>query len=124
MSKTDEADVIYAAAAELFGVIATPMRLKIIAALCQGERNVSELLEHIDCTQPNMSQHLAALYRAGVVSRRKDGASVYYAIKNEQVVTICRAVCTQVAIDRDEDGATLIPPRRSVRSARKTVKAA
>lgn len=56
-------------AAELFGLLSTPVRLKIISAACQGERNVSELLSEIATTQPNMSQHLATLHRAGILSR-------------------------------------------------------
>ena len=46
------------------------MRLKIIASLCNGEKNVSELLAEIDTTQPNMSQHLNTLYQAGVLGKR------------------------------------------------------
>ena len=44
----DESEQIFASAAELFGVLATPIRLRIISALCQGEKNVSQLLEEID----------------------------------------------------------------------------
>ncbi len=39
------------------------MRLKIISCLCNGEKNVSQLLTEVDTTQPNMSQHLNTLYR-------------------------------------------------------------
>ena len=68
MKKTpapDDADRVYEVAAELFSVMATPLRLKIISALCHGEKSVSQLLADIATTQPNMSQHLSQLYRAG-----------------------------------------------------------
>ena len=104
MAKLTEQDLVFESAAELFGLLSTPVRLKIISAVCQGERNVSELLEQIDTTQPNMSQHLATLYRAGVLGRRRDGTQIYYKLQSERVATLCRAVCTQVAIELDDDG--------------------
>jgi ArsR family transcriptional regulator len=55
---------VFELAAELFGILATPMRLRILSALCDREKSVSELLAEIDTTQPNLSQHLNLLYRA------------------------------------------------------------
>lgn len=94
-------DRVFESAAELFALLATPIRLKIISAVCQRERNVSELLATIDTTQPNMSQHLATLYRSGVLAKRRDGTQVFYRLQSERVATLCRAVCTQVAIELD-----------------------
>ena len=90
---------VFERAAELFRLMSAPMRLKIISALCNGEKNVGELLAEIPTTQPNMSQHLNTLYKAGVLGRRRDGVQIYYRIINERVVTLCRAVCTQIAIE-------------------------
>jgi ArsR family transcriptional regulator len=101
MTHDPEADVVYESAAELFGLLATPVRLKIISAVCHGEKNVTELLEVIDTTQPNMSQHLATLYRSGVLSKRREGTQIYYKLQSERVATLCRAVCTQVAAELD-----------------------
>ena len=94
-----ESDEVFELAAEVFRVMSAPMRLKIISALCNGEKNVGELLADIHTTQPNMSQHLNTLYKAGVLGRRRDGVQIYYRIINERVVTLCRAVCTQIAIE-------------------------
>jgi len=96
-----EEDVVFESAAELFGLLSTPVRLKIISAVCNGERNVSDLLAQIDTTQPNMSQHLATLYRAGVLGRRREGTQIYYRLQSERVAMLCRAVCTQVALELD-----------------------
>lgn len=95
------ADAVFESVAELFGLLSTPVRLKIIGALCNGEKNVSQLLAEIDTTQPNMSQHLATLYRAGVLGKRRDSTQIYYRLQSERVATLCRAVCTQVAIELD-----------------------
>ena len=96
-------DRVFESAAQLFALLATPMRLKIISAVCEKEKNVSELLALINTTQPNMSQHLATLHRSGVLSRRRDGAQIYYQVQSERVATLCRAVCTQLAIEMDDD---------------------
>jgi DNA-binding transcriptional ArsR family regulator len=94
-----ESEQVFEQAAELFRVMSAPMRLKIISSLCNGEKNVGQLLEDVETTQPNMSQHLNTLYQAGVLGRRREGVQIYYRIINERVVTLCRAVCTQIAID-------------------------
>lgn len=96
-----ESDLVFEMAAEVFRVMSAPMRLKIIASLCNGEKNVTQLLEEIDTTQPNMSQHLNTLYHAGVLGKRREGVQIYYRIINDRVVTLCRAVCTQIAIEAD-----------------------
>ena len=99
-----QSDAVFESVAELFALLSTPVRLKIIGALCNGEKNVSELLAQIDTTQPNMSQHLATLYRAGVLGKRRDSTQIYYRLQSERVATLCRAVCTQVAIELDGGG--------------------
>jgi ArsR family transcriptional regulator len=96
-----ESEEVFEKAAEIFRVMSAPMRLRIISALCNGEKNVGELLAEIDTTQPNMSQHLNTLYQAGVLGKRRDGVQIYYRIVNERVVSLCRAVCVQIASDAD-----------------------
>jgi len=86
-------------AAELFRVMSAPMRLRIISCLCQGEKNVGELLNDIETTQPNMSQHLNTLYLAGILDKRREGVQIYYRIVNKHIVNICRAVCHQTDVD-------------------------
>ncbi len=100
--RSSEAQV-FDSVAELFGLLSTPIRLRIISAVCNGEKNVSELLGEIDTTQPNMSQHLATLYRSGVLSKRREGTQIYYRLQSERVAALCRAVCTQVAIELDPE---------------------
>jgi ArsR family transcriptional regulator len=96
-------DHVFSSAAELFRLLSTPIRLKIISALCQTEKNVTQLLHEIDTTQPNMSQHLSTLYRAGVLSRRRDATQIYYRIGHERAASLCRAVCTQIALEMDPE---------------------
>jgi DNA-binding transcriptional ArsR family regulator len=100
----DETEEVFTLAADLFRLLSTPIRLKIISALCGREKNVSQLLAEIDTTQPNISQHLATLYRAGVLSRRRDSTQIYYRIGNERAAALCRTVCTQIATEMDGSG--------------------
>ncbi len=108
MENSDVQDRVFASVAELFSVLSTPIRLKIISAVCQSEKSVSQLLSEIDTTQPNMSQHLSTLYRCGVLAKRRDGTQMYYRLQSERVATLCRAVCTQVAIELE--GETPLEP--------------
>lgn len=94
-----QSDQVLKRAADLFRLMSAPMRLKIISALCQSEKNVTELLACVATTQPNMSQHLKTLYKAGILGKRRDGVQIYYHIANPHVTALCRAVCSQVASD-------------------------
>lgn len=112
-----ESDDVFSAAAELFSVLSTPVRLRLISALCQQEKNVSQLLAEIDATQPNLSQHLATLYRAGILARRREGTQIFYRIQSERAASLCRAVCTQIASEFDGNDAIdrsdrLVPAQR------------
>jgi DNA-binding transcriptional ArsR family regulator len=101
--KDDESEQVFSTAAELFSLLSTPIRLKILSSLCNGEKNVSQLLGDIDTTQPNMSQHLSTLYRAGVLGKRRDATQIYYRIESERAAMLCRAVCTQIALEMDPE---------------------
>ena len=93
---------VFERAAELFAMLATPMRLRILSALCETEKSVTDLLLEIDTTQPNLSQHLNVLYRAGILARRKEGTRAIYRVQSQQAVGLCRSVCTSMAIEWDE----------------------
>lgn len=108
MSEKSSEDQVFEAVAELFSVLSTPIRLKIISLVCNHERTVTQLLAEIDTTQPNMSQHLATLYRTGVLSKRRQGTQMVYSLRSERVATLCRAVCTQVATELGSDSG--VPP--------------
>lgn len=97
MTDTSFSDDVLESVAELFALLSTPIRLKIIRALCDGEKNVSQMLAEIETTQPNLSQHLSTLYRAGVLGKRRDSTQIFYRLEGERVATLCRAVCDQAS---------------------------
>jgi len=79
-----------------FRLLGEPVRLKILAALTTGERNVGELVMLTGAGQPNVSRHLAALAQGGLITRHKVGTSIYYAIADPVVSTLCDVVCASV----------------------------
>lgn len=93
----DELDVVFAAVASYFGLLSEPTRLRILHAICQSEQSVTAIVEATGATQTNVSRHLALLHRAGVVSRRRDGNVVYYAVADREFVSLCRSVCINMA---------------------------
>jgi DNA-binding transcriptional ArsR family regulator len=97
-----ESDLIPLVAAR-FKALAYPRRLALLSALQGGERTVSDLAETIGRSQPNVSQHLASLARAGLVEARREGNRVYYRIADPYVLRICDAVCASLAAQARAD---------------------
>ncbi|MEK7402622.1 MAG: metalloregulator ArsR/SmtB family transcription factor [Gemmatimonadota bacterium] len=79
--------------AERFKALGEPARLRILQSLCDGERCVSELEEDTGLNQANLSRHLQVLSATGLVSRRKDGLFVYYALADRSVLRMCELMC-------------------------------
>jgi DNA-binding transcriptional ArsR family regulator len=103
----EQLNEVFAKASDLFAVLSSPARLKILHFLCTAERSVSDVLGFVGGTQPNVSQHLALMYRAGVLAKRKEGAAVLYRVASEQAVAVCRSVCTQIAMETGMEEPTL-----------------
>jgi DNA-binding transcriptional ArsR family regulator len=61
-----------------FAALSVPMRLKILDALRDGQRNVGEIARAARCTQANASKHLSLLAHNGLVARAQQGTAVYY----------------------------------------------
>ena len=83
--------------ARRFAVLAEPMRLRLIQALFEGERNVAALVAATGGTQANISRHLQHLTHANVLARRKEGLQVFYRIGDPSIHQLCELVCGSVA---------------------------
>lgn len=91
--------------ADILKAMAQPTRLKIIEFLRDGERCVCEIFPAIGEEQSNTSRHLNMMLAAGVLSRRKEGLKLYYAIKHPQVLAILelvRQIIVQDITDRSQ----------------------
>jgi DNA-binding transcriptional ArsR family regulator len=64
----------------VFRTLADPSRRAILERLTRGEAAVKDLTACFDISQPAVSQHLARLRKAGLVSERRDGRLVYYRV--------------------------------------------
>lgn len=85
--------------AEILKALAQPTRLKIIDFLRDGERCVCEIFPAIAEEQSNTSRHLNMMLSAGVLSRRKDGLKIYYAIKHPEIREVMDIVTAIVKQD-------------------------
>jgi len=73
---------------DILKALAHPTRLKIVELLRDGERCVCEMIPLLKEEQSNLSKHLASLRQAGIVGFRKEGVSIYYRIRHEEVLQI------------------------------------
>jgi ArsR family transcriptional regulator, virulence genes transcriptional regulator len=72
--------------------LSDPKRLCVLETLASGERSVSDLSRDVGCQIPNMSQHLAVLRSAGLVSARRDGSTVFYRLADPRVLEVYRVI--------------------------------
>ena len=85
------------AKAELFKALAHPARIRSLEILTEGERSVGELQPLVGIEMSHLSQQLGVLRRAGLVTTRREGSSVFYAIKDPLVVELL-AVARQLLL--------------------------
>jgi DNA-binding transcriptional ArsR family regulator len=67
----------------IFRALGDPTRRAVYERLSEGEMNVADLKAGLPISQPAVSQHLAALKLAGLVSERRDGRRTFYRIEPE-----------------------------------------
>ena len=90
---------LYQLKAEFFKTLGHPVRIRVLELLGMREHAVSELLGEIDIEPAGLSQHLAVLRRAGLVTGRRQGSSVSYSLTSAQVaelLAVARAILTGV----------------------------
>lgn len=94
MDSSDQ-DRVFERAAELFALLATRVRLRIVRELLDGELNVGQLIANVGASQPNLSHHLAVLYRSGLLSKRRDGSHVLYRISDDRLGSLALWMTTE-----------------------------
>lgn len=83
--------------ARRFAVLSEPARLRLVHALFDGEKNVNALVEATGGAQANVSRHLQTLTQAHILTRRKEGLQVFYAIADPSIFQLCDLVCGSLA---------------------------
>jgi len=83
--------------AKFFQGLSNPTRYKIVEALLEGSKNVSQLVNILGVSQSQISNQLACLKWCGYVTCQQDGKYVYYQITDERIRTIVELARTVVA---------------------------
>ena len=78
--------------AEFCKTLSNPKRLIILTALGESEMTVGEFAELLDMPTANVSQHLKALRDQDIVTTRKDGHKVYYALTDNRLIEACNLI--------------------------------
>lgn len=83
---------VYAMQAEICRGLAHPVRLEVVHLLGARELSFGDLSAQMQVTKPKLSQHLAVLRRAGIVTARRDGARAFYHLTYPEIESACEAV--------------------------------
>lgn len=90
---------LYQMKAEFFKTLGHPARIRVLELLSEREHSVGEMLPEVAIEPANLSQQLAVLRRAGLVTTRKEGSSVYYSLTSPHVaelLVVARTILTKV----------------------------
>ncbi len=87
-----------------------PLRLRIAHMLHTGEKCVCEILSALEATQPNISQHLAVMKRAGIVKCYRKGAYVFYSLSSQEVNEIIRECRKLIGAPEPEPYIPMVDP--------------
>lgn len=68
--------------------LAEPRRREILGLIGGGERSAGEIAAHFEITRPAISQHLAVLRQAGLVTARRDGTRRLYSARPEGIAEL------------------------------------
>ncbi|MFV0260570.1 MAG: ArsR/SmtB family transcription factor [Acidimicrobiales bacterium] len=99
---------VYEVKAELFKAMGHPVRVRVLEVLAAGdERSVSDLAAAVEVEASHLSQQLAVLRRAGLVSSRREVTTVYYSVKDPLVVDLL-AVARRLLISGLEESRELL----------------
>jgi DNA-binding transcriptional ArsR family regulator len=101
-------------AADALRMLADPTRLNILWALMQGETSVACLADLAGTSPTAVSQHLSKLRLAGLVTNRREGTFVYYALADDHIGELVRQALSHADHHTGRAGGTL-PDSRSVR---------
>jgi DNA-binding transcriptional ArsR family regulator len=101
---------IYELQADLCKALAHPIRMQVLALLCERERTVEELTKLIHTGQPNLSQHLAALRQQKLVTPRRAGLNVYYGLSDPKIAKACSMIrdLTTDLLEKDHRAAKMM----------------
>ena len=108
MPERTKNNAVFEAIAVMGKAFSSPRRLELLDLLAQAPRTVDELARASGQSTANTSQHLQALYAAGMVTRARQGTSVRYSIASDEALALWIAL-------RDTSAARLAEVERAAR---------
>jgi ArsR family transcriptional regulator len=109
---TERNDQIFQLHAEVCKCMANATRLKVLAALQDGEKSVNELAEALGLSTSNLSQHLAVLRHRRIVATRREGLNIFYRCANPKMLKACELL-RQVLMEQLAEGQALLKAAKS-----------
>ncbi len=85
-----ENEVFYEQYSLICRTITNPVRLKIIELIGEEKKSVGEIQEQLGISMSNLSNHLSALYKLGIVRREKKGNFVYYYLTEKKLLEVLK----------------------------------
>ncbi|QCH24132.1 ArsR/SmtB family transcription factor [Mycobacteroides salmoniphilum] len=101
----DARQPLYRMKADFFKTLGHPVRIRVLELLSERDRAVSEMLPEVGIEAANLSQQLAVLRHAGLVTARREGLSVLYTLTSPRVAELlatARKILTGVVADQAE----------------------
>src|SRR5690349_7533363 len=93
MKKRRQADrEIFERQAIICKAFANPIRIHLLDLLGKGECSASELLDGLEISKTNLSQHLSVLRAAGVVVTRREGKQIFCSLAIPEVKQACELI--------------------------------
>jgi rhodanese-related sulfurtransferase/DNA-binding transcriptional ArsR family regulator len=84
--------ILYEQFAEVAKALGHGHRLEILELLAQGERSVEALAARAELSVANASQHLRSMRRAGLLTSRRAGKRIFYAVSDPAVLDLAAAL--------------------------------
>lgn len=101
--KANTDQLVYERQSQICKAFAHPVRLQILDLLAKRQRYVSELLEELGISKPNLSQHIAVLRNSGVITARRDGKQLCCTLAMPEVKTACELIRNVLRKQVDEE---------------------
>ena len=99
---------VFEVKAQLFKALAHPVRIRVLEVLSGGEEYpVAALADEVEVEAPHLSQQLAILRQAGLVTTRREATTVFYSLKNPLLVELL-AVARRLLISNLEETRDLL----------------
>ncbi|HET8616200.1 MAG TPA: metalloregulator ArsR/SmtB family transcription factor [Actinomycetales bacterium] len=89
--------------AEFFKTLGHPARIRVLELLSEREQAVAEILPAVGIEPAHLSQQLAVLRRAGLVTSRREGSTVIYSLTSPRVaelLSVARGILTALLADQ------------------------